>query len=284
MHQDTEVLILNFPLGEDSVCWCYLNHSPNLVIDECRVNRSIKLLQSTTEREPYTESQRQPEEALFFSLPSRQHMNLQVHVGDMYTHENLTRILYKGFPYYVCIDIHVSFLSDSADKTKRVTSTNSARVHEYLCSVRLLRRLTALECGQWWETLTSHNFCCGSIASWHLGCCGGETNLHRRSALNCNHIGSSCPRWTWLKWTTAQLFEMSRGCLEEKRSLVIAMQWNGGSSCILTPCWLLMFRCHASVNDGNLLRSIEHLSAGALRGLRDDGTRLAAVWLKSCLV
>lgn len=127
MHQDTEVLILNFPLGEDSVCWCYLNHSPNLVIDECRVNRSIKLLQSTTEREPYTESQRQPEEALFFSLPSRQHMNLQVHVRDMYTHENLTRILYKAFPYYVCIDIHVSFLSDSADKTKRVTSTNSAR-------------------------------------------------------------------------------------------------------------------------------------------------------------
>lgn len=106
------------------------------------------------------------------------------------------------------IDIHVSFLSDSADKTKRVASTNSACVHEYLCSVRLLRRLTALECGQWWEKLTSHNFCCGNVASWHLGCCEGEMNLHQRSVLNCNHISSSCPRWTWLKWTTAQLFEM----------------------------------------------------------------------------
>lgn len=74
MHQDTEVLILNFPLGEDRVCWCYLNHSLNLVIDECRVNRSIKLLQSTTERTLYrvTETARGSSVFLLAVLPAHE--------------------------------------------------------------------------------------------------------------------------------------------------------------------------------------------------------------------
>lgn len=60
----------------------------------------------------------------FSSLLFHRHANLQVHAGDMSPHENLTRLLRKGFQYYGCIDIHVSFLSDSADKTKRASSTN----------------------------------------------------------------------------------------------------------------------------------------------------------------
>lgn len=88
------VFILNFPLGEDRVCWCYLNHCVNLVIDECKVNGSIKVLQSCTERSPHRVTGRAwgCSRFAFFSLLIHWHTIRQDLTGDMPPHENLTRV------------------------------------------------------------------------------------------------------------------------------------------------------------------------------------------------
>lgn len=158
MHQDTGVLILNFPLGEDRVCWCYLNHCVNLVIDECKVNRSIKLLQSSTERSSYRVTGRAWGGSRFVSFFS------PCCLTDTQCGKTTLGICHlikieQGFPvlwlfWHSCV-ILTRFSWQNKMSTNVPSPLVLVNIHWVL---GLPTRLAALQCSQWREELTSHKF------------------------------------------------------------------------------------------------------------------------------
>lgn len=244
------VFILNFPLGEDRVCWCYLNHCVNLVIDECKVNRSIKVLQSSTERSPYRVTGRALRMLLFsffLLVDSLTHNSARPHWGYATSWK-----FNKGFPYYGCFDIHVSFLSNSADKTKcPQTSPHSSCLwifieYGFADETRCITVSTVTRVAHFTQVLIDK--CC--LLAPGLLWRGDRWAPHRRFNLQSHHRQLSTTNLIKVKDSSA--FWDESGPPWTQTILCGRCAVSRGWTRILLWCWLDALWCHASVNDVDL--------------------------------
>lgn len=163
MHWDIEVLILNFPLGEDRAWPCYVNHSPNLESDDCKVNRSIPVKAQLKGPHRITKSWQDSREELW---------------------------AWRGFVYWFCCSqLHVfagphlghanmcqSWVIQLTEESAPHAQTYSAFMNIYALLV-YQGDLVHYSVDRVTRQAYIPNSYLRNVASWHLGCCVEDGSL-----------------------------------------------------------------------------------------------------------